>query len=140
MLIKYNANQIEAKWQKVWEKEKLYVSDIKTSKNKFYNLWMFPYPSGEGLHAGHAYASTGSDIYGRFQRMNGKEVFQPIGYDSFGIHSENFAIKIGEHPNQMLKRTTKHYEKQLRSLGHGYDWTRIVTAYPASAFVDRTRY
>lgn len=127
MAIKYQANEIEKKWQAVWEKEKLYVSDIKSGKNKFYNLWMFPYPSGEGLHAGHAYASTGSDVYGRFQRMNEKEVFQPIGYDSFGIHSENFAIKIGEHPEEMLQRTIKNYERQLRSLGHGYDWTRTVT-------------
>ncbi|MFH1971337.1 MAG: leucine--tRNA ligase [Patescibacteria group bacterium] len=127
MVKKYQANEIEKKWQAVWEKEKLYVVDIKSGKNKFYNLWMFPYPSGEGLHAGHAYASTGSDVFGRFQRMNGREVFQPIGYDSFGIHSENFAIKIGEHPEEMLQRTTKNYERQLRSLGHGYDWTRTVT-------------
>ncbi len=127
MTNKYQANEIEKKWQNVWKKEKLYLPNIKIGKNKFYNLWMFPYPSGEGLHAGHAFASTGSDIFGRYQRMNGKEVFQPIGYDSFGIHSENFAIKIGEHPEEMLKRTTKNYERQLRSLGHGYDWTRTVT-------------
>ena len=127
MTNKYQANEIEKKWQNVWKKEKLYLPNIKVGKNKFYNLWMFPYPSGEGLHAGHAFASTGSDIFGRYQRMNGKEVFQPIGYDSFGIHSENFAIKIGEHPEEMLKRTTKNYERQLRSLGHGYDWTRTVT-------------
>ena len=127
MTIKYQASEIEKKWQDIWEKEKLYVTDIKNGKNKFYNLWMFPYPSGEGLHAGHAYASTGSDVYGRFQRMNEKEVFQPFGYDSFGIHSENFAIKIGEHPEEVIQRTTKNYERQLRSLGHGYDWTRTVT-------------
>lgn len=88
---------------------------------------MYPYPSAEGLHAGHAFASTGSDVYGRFQRMQGREVFQPIGYDSFGIHSENYAIKINENPEEVVKRTTKHYELQLRSLGHGYDWTRTVT-------------
>lgn len=88
---------------------------------------MFPYPSAEGLHAGHAFASTGSDIYGRFMRMKGKDVFQPIGYDSFGIHSENYALKIGEQPQTMLARTTKHYEEQLKKMGHGYDWTRTVT-------------
>lgn len=119
--------EIEAKWQEKWNKERLYVADVGTKDGRFYNLWMFPYPSAEGLHAGHAYASTGSDIFGRFMRMQGNEVFQPIGYDSFGIHSENFALKIGEHPSKMLARTTKNYERQLRSLGHGYDWSRTVT-------------
>lgn len=123
---KYNHTSVEKKWQQSWKEAKLYESNI-NAKSRFYNLWMFPYPSAEGLHAGHAFASTGSDIYGRFMRMHGREVFQPIGYDSFGIHSENYAIKIGETPQTMLARTTKHYEDQLRSLGHGYDWTRTVT-------------
>lgn len=100
---------------------------MKAADRPFYNLWMFPYPSAEGLHAGHAFSSTGSDIYGRFKKMNNMDVFQPIGYDSFGIHSENYAIKIGQKPAEMLTRTTKHYEDQLRSLGHGYDWSRTVT-------------
>jgi leucyl-tRNA synthetase len=124
---KYNHNEIEKKWQKVWEKDGIYSPDINKSGNKFYNLWMFPYPSAEGLHAGHAFASTGSDIYARYLRMNGKTVFQPIGYDSFGIHSENYAIKIGENPHEVVRRTTMHYEEQMRSLGHGYDWTKTVT-------------
>lgn len=124
---KYDSGAVEAKWQREWEKAKLYFPSIEKAKKPFYNLWMFPYPSAEGLHAGHAFSSTGSDIYGRFMRMQGEDVFQPIGYDSFGIHSENFALKIGEHPETMLLRTTKNYERQLRSLGHGYDWTRTVT-------------
>jgi leucyl-tRNA synthetase len=134
MANKYDHKTVEAKWQKAWEEAKLFTPDISShtgcvkAKNNFYNLWMYPYPSGEGLHAGHAFASTGSDIYGRFMRMQGKTVFQPIGYDSFGIHSENYALKIGQTPAEMLKRTTKHFEMQLRSLGHGYDWTRTVTA------------
>src|SRR5687768_7418603 len=123
----YDHTKVEKKWQEAWKKAKFGVANIDSPKEPFYNLWMFPYPSGEGLHAGHAYASTGSDIYGRFMRMNGKDVFQPIGYDSFGIHSENYAIKIGETPQKMLERTTAHYEGQLRSLGHAYDWTRTVT-------------
>ncbi len=125
----YDHKKIEKKWQEVWEKEGIYTPDTSKTKkkDKFYNLWMFPYPSAEGLHAGHAFASTGSDVYGRFMRMNGKAVFQPIGYDSFGIHSENYAIKINENPKEVVKRTTKHYEAQMRSLGHGYDWTRTVT-------------
>lgn len=125
----YNHRDIESKWQEKWEMDKLYSPDVlNTKKDKtFYNLWMFPYPSAEGLHAGHAFASTGSDVIGRFMRMNGKTVFQPIGYDSFGIHSENYAIKIGESPKEVVKRTTKNYERQMRALGHGYDWTRTVT-------------
>jgi len=124
---KYDHRSIEKKWQKKWIKEGVYTADIKNFSNKFYNLFMFPYPSAEGLHAGHAFSSTGSDVYGRFKRMNAKIVFQPIGYDSFGIHSENYALKIGKHPREMLEKTTKKYEQQLRSLGHSYDWRRTVT-------------
>jgi len=127
MARKYEHRLVERKWQEKWERDRFYAPDIKNPKNKFYNLWMYPYPSGEGLHAGHAFASTGSDIYGRFARMHGRNVFQPIGYDSFGMHAENYALKIHEHPSVMLERTTKHYESQLRKLGHGYDWTRTVT-------------
>ncbi|MBL7036766.1 leucine--tRNA ligase [Candidatus Microgenomates bacterium] len=123
----YNHKKIEKYWQDKWESDGLYTPDVKNSKKPFYNLWMFPYPSGEGLHAGHAFASTGSDIYGRFQKMNGMDVFQPFGYDSFGIHAENYAIKINENPREVIKRTTKNYERQMRSLGHGYDWSRTVT-------------
>lgn len=127
MSLKYDHSKVERKWQDRWNKAKIYVADIDKGKTPFFNLWMFPYPSAEGLHAGHAFASTGSDIYGRYMRMNHREVFQPIGYDSFGIHSENYAIKINENPHEVVKRTTKHYEEQMRSLGHGYDWTRTVT-------------
>ncbi len=127
MVNTYDHKKVEKKWQGNWSKLGVYTPDIKNAKNPFYNLWMFPYPSAEGLHAGHVFASTGSDIYGRFMRMNGRDVFQPIGYDSFGIHSENYAIKINENPQKVVDRTTKHYEKQMRSLGNGYDWTRTVT-------------
>ncbi len=131
----YDHKIIEKKWQKKWLKEAVNHPDSILSGTKpFYNLWMFPYPSAEGLHAGHAFSSTGSDIYGRFKRMNGHEVFQPIGYDSFGIHSENYALKIGEHPEKMLVRTTQNYAQQLQSLGHGYDWTRTVTTSDAEYY------
>ncbi len=123
----YIHKNIENKWQKKWLEVKTYSPNFQSDNKFFYNLWMFPYPSAEGLHAGHAFASTGSDVYGRYMRMNGAEVFQPIGYDSFGIHSENYAIKINQNPKEVVKRTTKHYEEQMKSLGHGYDWTRTVT-------------
>ncbi len=123
----FNHTLVEKKWQERWDAEKLYVPNIKSSDDPFYNLWMFPYPSAEGMHAGHVFASTGSDVYGRFMRMQGKDVFQPFGYDSFGIHSENYAIKINENPHEVVKRTTKNFEAQMRSLGQGYDWSRTVT-------------
>ena len=88
---------------------------------------MFPYPSAEGVHVGTIFSSTGSDIYGRFMRMRGKDVFQPMGYDSFGIHSENYALKIGEPPAKFTGRAIKNYERQFKEIGHGYDWTRTVT-------------
>lgn len=128
MAKKYNHKELEEKWSRKWSGEKIYSpKDFLKAKNKFYNLWMFPYPSAEGLHAGHAFASTGSDVYGRYRRMNGATVFQPIGYDSFGIHSENFAIKTGHQPHELISKTTKNYARQLSALGHGYDWTRTVT-------------
>lgn len=136
MRVNFDHKKIEKKWQDIWDKEKIYESqDINNLKStKFYNLWMFPYPSAEGLHAGHAFASTGSDVYGRFMRMNNRDVFQPFGYDSFGIHSENYAIKIGENPHEVVKRTTKNYERQMRSLGHGYDWSRTVATSSADYY------
>ncbi len=97
------------------------------AKDPFYNLWMFPYPSAEGVHVGTIFSSTGSDVYGRFMRMQGKDVFQPIGFDSFGIHSENYAIKIESTPQAMLARALEHYKEQFKDIGHGYDWTRTVT-------------
>ncbi len=124
--MRYNPSKIEAKWQKRWLKEKIYEPDLKRAKKPFYNLMMFPYPSGEGLHVGHAYTFSGADVYGRFKRMQGQDVFQPIGYDSFGIHSENYAIKIGEHPKNLIKKTTKRYEGQLKSLGIGYAWKEAL--------------
>jgi len=126
--ISFNHKKTDTKWQKKWMKEKLFSpSEMMVVKKPFYNLWMYPYPSAEGLHAGHTFSSTGSDVYGRFMRMFGKDVFQPIGYDSFGMHSENYALQIGEHPKEMLSRTTKNFKRQLGELGHGYDWARTVT-------------
>lgn len=125
---KYNHRNIEKKWQDKWYKEGVFwPREMLSKKNKFYNLWMFPYPSAEGLHAGHAFAATGSDVLGKYMRMTGFDVFQPIGFDSFGIHSENYAIKIGKNPKDLIDKTTENYARQMKSLGLGYDWTRTVT-------------
>src|SRR3989344_7546164 len=91
----YNPIKIEEKWRKKWGKENRWKVDMKKAKNPYYNLMMFPYPSAEGLHIGNVYAFVGADIHGRFQRMRGKDVFEPMGFDAFGIYSEHFAIKKG---------------------------------------------
>ncbi len=122
-----NHKKIESYWREKWLKNNLYSPDIKKAKKPFYNLWMFPYPSAEGVHVGTIFASTGSDVFGRFKRMNNYDVFQPIGFDSFGIHSENYAIKINENPKYFVERAIKNYAKQFKMVSHGYDWDRTVT-------------
>jgi len=96
-------------------------------KEPYYNLMMFPYPSAEGLHVGNVYAFTSSDIHGRFERMRGSDVFEPMGFDAFGIHSENFAIKQGTHPKEQTAKNIKNFTKQLKQLGTLFDWEHSVT-------------
>jgi len=131
---RYDHQKIEAKWQKVWLETSLDVADVKSAKKPFYNLMMFPYPSAEGLHIGNMYAFTGSDIYGRFKRMQGFDVFEPIGLDGFGIHSENFALKIGRHPMDHAKMTEKHFYDQLARIGAMFDFTRTLETYDPSYY------
>jgi leucyl-tRNA synthetase len=126
---KYDFSKIEKRWQKIWQKEKLYEPKLKTAKKPFYNLMMFPYPSAEGLHVGNMYAFTGADIYGRFKRMEGYDVFEPIGLDGFGIHSENYAMKIGTHPLTQSKISEKRFYKQLEFLGNGFAWNERLETY-----------
>jgi leucyl-tRNA synthetase len=127
--IDFNPGEIEAKWQKEWETAKLFSPDLETSKNPYFNLMMFPYPSAEGLHVGNMYAFTGADVYARFNRMQGKDVFEPIGLDGFGIHSENYALKIGKNPKEQAKVSQARFYKQLRSIGNSFDWTRTLETY-----------
>jgi leucyl-tRNA synthetase len=124
----YNHQEIEKKHQAAWRKSGLYTTDLKNAKKPYYNLMMYPYPSAEGLHVGNMYAFTGSDIWGRFMRMSGHDVFEPIGVDSGGIHSENFAIKMGVHPKKMVTRNVKNFKKQLAKIGNMYDWSAFVDA------------
>lgn len=125
----YDPVQVEAKWQEAWKKQVLYVADISGASKPFYNLMMFPYPSAEGLHVGNMYAFTGSDIYGRFKRMQGYDVLEPIGLDGFGIHSENYALKVGRHPMEHAQITQKNFYSQLHKIGAMFDWTRTVETY-----------
>lgn len=125
----YDFRKIEPKWQKFWQAKKTYEPDFARAKKPFYNLMMFPYPSAEGLHVGNMYAFTGSDIYGRMKRMQGYDVFEPIGLDGFGIHSENYAMKIGVHPMKQAKISEKRFYRQLQAIGSGFSWNERVETY-----------
>src|SRR5258708_18795327 len=125
----YSQAVVEIKWQKEWSKTKIYSPNLTTSKNPFYNLMMFPYPSAEGLHAGNMFAFTGSDVYGRFKRMNNNDVFEPIGLDGFGIHSENYALKVGRTPQENAKITETNYYRQLHEIGSSFDWNHNLETY-----------
>jgi len=129
MSVKYPASEIEAKWQKAWSERKVATPDVEHAAKPFYNLMMFPYPSAEGLHVGNMYAFTGSDIYGRFKRMQGYDVLEPIGLDGFGIHSENYAFKVGKHPVEQAKRSEKNFYRQLSLIGCMFDWSRTIETY-----------
>jgi leucyl-tRNA synthetase len=131
---RYKPSEIEPTWRARWATDRLSEIDVErvARDRKFYNLVEFPYPSAEGLHVGHAYTYSGADTYGRFLRMQGREVFQPIGFDSFGIHTENYALKAGEHPKTLTQRTIVNYRRQLGALGAAWDWSReIVTSDPS---------
>jgi leucyl-tRNA synthetase len=125
----WDHREVEAKWQRVWRQTKLNSPDISAAKKPFYNLMMFPYSSAEGLHVGNMYAFTGSDIYGRFKRMQGYDVFEPIGLDGFGIHSENHALKTGKHPMDHASVTQKKFYAQLHKIGAMFDWDRTLQTY-----------
>ncbi|MBI4089256.1 MAG: leucine--tRNA ligase [Candidatus Levybacteria bacterium] len=125
----YNPSLIEKKWQAIWEKNKIYSPDLNSGELPFYNLMMFPYPSAEGMHVGNMHAFTGADVYGRFKRMQGNDVFEPIGLDGFGIHSENYALKTGRHPVEQAKTSEMNFYRQLHSIGNSFDWTRTVETY-----------
>ena len=124
---RYDPATIEPKWLRRWEEDRLYYLDLERAQRKFYNLMEFPYPSAEGLHVGHVFTYCGSDTFGRFRRMQGHDVFQPMGFDAFGIHSENYAIRQGINPRVLTAQTTHHYrENQMKRLGAMFDWSREV--------------
>ena len=127
---KYNPKEIEPRWQKRWEEERLYHAPDNSPKPKFYHLVMFPYPSGD-LHMGHWYNYSPFDAYGRFMRMQGYNVMQPIGFDAFGLPAENAAIKRGVQARTWTLANVENMRKQLRMMGAGWDWEReVVTCLP----------
>jgi leucyl-tRNA synthetase len=124
----YDHGTIESKWRSVWEQKGLYNADLHGAARPFYNLMMFPYPSAEGLHAGNCFAFTGADIYGRYMKMRGYDVFEPMGFDAFGIHSENFALKTDQHPKVLTFKNIENFrENQLKRLGAMFDWSHSLS-------------
>ena len=118
----YDPAAIERKWQARWQSEGTNSPDLANGKDPFYALMMFPYPSAEGLHVGNLFAFTGNDIHGRFQRLQGHTVFEPFGFDAFGIHSENYAIKVGIHPGELIPRNIDNFRRQVQRTGLMVDW------------------
>ena len=128
----YHPAAVERKWQERWQRDRANSPDLDHAARPFYQLMMFPYPSAEGLHVGNVFAFTGNDIHGRFQRMQGNTVFEPIGFDAFGIHSENYALKVGLNPQELIPRNIENFRRQLRAMGLMVDWSHeLSTTDPA---------
>ena len=122
----YDFKSIESKWQSYWSKNKTFKTEIDPSKPKYYVLDMFPYPSGSGLHVGHPLGYIASDIISRFKRNKGFNVLHPMGFDSFGLPAEQYAIKTGKHPKLTTNINIERFKKQLNKLGLSYDWDREI--------------
>ena len=123
----YNHKTIEKKWQKYWDEHQTFKTDVwDFSRPKYYVLDMFPYPSGVGLHAGHPEGYTATDIMSRMKRMQGYNVLHPMGYDSFGLPAEQYAVSTGHHPNGFTESNIETFSKQLKELGFDYDWTKML--------------
>lgn len=124
--MKYNPNEIEAKWQKFWKENQTFKTDNDSQKPKYYVLDMFPYPSGAGLHVGHPLGYIASDIFARYKRHKGYNVLHPQGYDSFGLPAEQYAIQTGQHPAVTTEENIARYREQLDRIGFSFDWSREV--------------
>ncbi len=124
--MKHDYTAIEAKWQQIWDEKKAFKVEIDRSKPKYYALVEFPYPSGQGLHVGHPRSYTALDIISRKKRMQGMNVLYPMGWDAFGLPSENYAIKHHIHPSVVTKQNVEHFKSQLKALGLSFDWDREI--------------
>jgi leucyl-tRNA synthetase len=129
----YDPSVVEGKWQARWDERGTNHTDLSGAR-PYYTLMMFPYPSAEGLHVGNLFAFTGNDIHGRYQRMRGHTVFEPLGYDAFGIHSENYALKVGVHPLELIPRNIANFRRQLRRAGLMVDWRYELSTTDASYY------
>ncbi len=118
----YEPQRVEAKWRRLWEERRTNSVDLAKSSRPYYNLMMYPYPSAEGLHIGNVFAFIGADIHGRFRRLQGWDVFEPIGFDAFGIHSENYALKVNTHPAKLIPANIARFREQLKRAGLMLNW------------------
>lgn len=125
-MVEYNPNAIEKKWQKKWDEEKTFKSEIDKNKKKFYPLVEFPYPSGQGLHVGHPRPYTALDVVARKRRLEGENVMYPMGWDAFGLPTENYAIKNKIHPAKVTEDNIKNFKAQMKSIGFSFDWDREI--------------
>ena len=122
----YNFTEIEQKWQKIWDDNQTFKATDDFTKPKFMALVEFPYPSGQGLHVGHPRSYTALDIVARKRRLDGYNVLYPMGWDAFGLPTENFAIKNKIHPKTVTKNNIANFKRQLKSLGFSFDWSREI--------------
>src|SRR5690554_7900325 len=129
--MKYHPNEIEPKWQKYWAENQTFKAEnpdiqhpTSSTQPKFYVLDMFPYPSGAGLHVGHPLGYIASDIVSRFKRLQGFNVLHPMGYDSFGLPAEQYAIQTGQHPALTTEENINRYTQQLKNIGFAFDWEK----------------
>jgi leucyl-tRNA synthetase len=123
---RYDPAVVEASWQRRWRERQTNATDLSGAVRPYYNLMMFPYPSAEGLHVGNVFAFVGADVHGRFRRLQGWDVFEPIGFDAFGIHSENYALKVNTHPAELIPRNIARFREQLTRVGLMLDWDHEV--------------
>ena len=124
--MKYDHKQVEKKWQDIWDEAHCFEAENGSDKEKFYALVEFPYPSGQGLHVGHPRSYTALDIVARKKRMQGYNVLYPMGWDAFGLPTENYAIKNHVHPAEVTKNNIARFKGQLRALGLSFDWSREI--------------
>ena len=122
----YQFKEIEQKWQKFWADNQTFKAESNSEKPKYYVLDMFPYPSGAGLHVGHPLGYIASDIFSRYKRLKGYNVLHPMGYDSFGLPAEQYAIQTGQHPAITTEANIATYRRQLDQIGFSFDWSKEV--------------
>ena len=122
----YSFQKIEPKWQAKWEEEGIFHAEDFSEKPKFYGLVEFPYPSGAGMHVGHIKAYSSIEVLSRKRRMQGYNVLFPIGFDAFGLPTENYAIKTNTHPREITDKNIAKFSEQLKRVGFSFDWTRVI--------------
>ena len=124
--MKYDHKAVEPKWQKIWEDKGVFKAEDLSDKEKFYALVEFPYPSGAGMHVGHIKAYSGLEVVSRKRRMQGYNVLFPIGFDAYGLPTENYAIKTRIHPRQVTDTNIERFTSQLKKVGFSFDWDRVI--------------